>query len=208
MDNIGRNSGNNAPVNPFFPPGYVLLLGSRSPRRAEILAKTDIPFKTVDIDFDENASGLKDPVDLARAKSRAYAEPLRPHEILLTADTVVRLDGEILGKPADREEARKMLERLSGRVHEVESGVCLRSPADEICFSEITRVRFRLLSPKEISYYLRHYRPWDKAGAYGIQEWIGLAAVCGLEGDYYNVMGLPACRTLLELQRLIPGTIK
>ena len=182
-------------INPQLPENFMLLLGSRSPRRHEIIRRMDIPYKVVDIPFDESKANTREPLALAKAKNLAYTQALLPGEMLLTADTVVRVDGRILGKPRTEAQAREMLRLLSGREHTVETGVCLRTAEKTNCFSEITRITFKTLHPAEIDYYIRRYRPFDKAGAYGIQEWIGLTGIVSIQGDYYNVMGLPAAKT-------------
>jgi len=195
-----RHFGNFDGINPFFPPDFLLLLGSQSPRRKEIVAKMDLPYRIVHIPFDESAAGTSDPVELAQGKNKAFREPLPPHHVLLTADTVVRLGDDILGKPSSIAEAKEMLRRLSGRTHTVETGVCLRDHSRMECFSEMTEIVFKPLAPDEIDYYAENYRPLDKAGAYGIQEWIGLIGIQSLRGDYYNVMGLPAARVWEKLR--------
>ncbi len=170
----------------------ILLLGSRSPRRKELIRQTGIPFRPVDIVFDENTLGqVNDPLALARAKNHAYGQPLHPDEILLTADTLVMLDGQVLGKPRDTRQAVSMLEQLAGREHRVVTGVCMRSKDDEHCFADTARVRFGPLHREEICHYVQNYMPLDKAGAYGIQDWIGLIGIEAVEGSFYTVMGLP-----------------
>lgn len=136
---------------------------------------------------------------LAQLKSRAYPFPLSERDILLTADTVVIVDGAILGKPADEAQACGMLRRLSGRTHRVVTGVTLRSSEQMRSFSVGSDVRFRTLTDEETAYYVKKYRPLDKAGAYGIQEWIGYVAIEGIGGSFYNVMGLPVQRLYVEL---------
>lgn len=138
---------------------------------------------------------------IARHKASAAPNPTGD-EILVTADTVVVLDGEALGKPADEAEAFRMLRELSGRMHSVYTGVCLRTAKETLSFTERTDVFFRHLTNEEIHYYIEHYRPFDKAGAYGIQEWIGMVGVDRIEGCYYNVMGLPVARLYEHLCRL------
>ncbi len=189
-------------MNPPFE-NFVLLLGTRSPRRRQLIEGMDIPFRTVEIAFEEEKYPEKEVVALAKAKNLSYTTPLRNHEILLTADTLVISDDEILGKPRNENEAIRMLERLSGKTHRVETGVCLRSAKEMRCFKEQTLIRFKRFSDEEIRYYVKHYRPLDKAGAYGIQEWLGLIGVEKIEGDYYNVMGLPTAKLWDALLRMI-----
>lgn len=176
-----------------------LILGSKSPRRRELLAGLDIPFEVVDINADERCPAeLKAgdiPLYISRAKARAYAKPLHTDELLITADTIVWCDGHMLGKPADEADARHMLRALSGRTHQVYTGVTLRyADGREESFVDATDVTFRVLTEAEIDYYVSRYRPLDKAGAYGIQEWIGYIGCTSLHGSYFNVMGLPVER--------------
>ena len=173
-----------------------VILASASPRRRMLMEGLDIPLEIVSgIDADESVPpGLeaeKIPVHLARRKAEAARHLMKDDSILLTADTIVVLDGEVIGKPADEEDARRMLRRLSGRDHRVITGVCLRSKEKEKCFSAESKVFFGELTGEEIDYYVNTYRPFDKAGSYGIQEWIGYVSVERIEGSFYNVMGLP-----------------
>ncbi len=185
----------------------LLLLASKSPRRRELLAQLGIPFTLVDIDVDERLSTpLPAPQvaeTLALRKAAGYQAPLAADEVLVTADTVVVHQDEVLGKPHDRPEAIRMLQSLSGCAHQVYTGVCLRSSTRSVSFTECTQVHFRNLSDGEIAYYVDHYRPFDKAGAYGIQEWIGMVGIARIEGCFYNVMGLPVARLYRELQMLV-----
>lgn len=182
-----------------------IILGSNSPRRKELLAALDIDF-TVDTgnNFEE---GFKDgtpardyPVLMAEGKSHGFHRPLAVDEILITADTVVLCEGEILGKPHSREGAVRMLRLLSGKRHEVLTAVTVRSASREETFTDSTIVEFKILSEREISYYIDKYRPYDKAGAYGIQEWIGYIGITRIEGSFYNVMGLPVLPLYERLQ--------
>lgn len=175
-----------------------LILGSQSPRRRELLAGLDVDFTVVTIDADEtypdHLQGGDISLYIACAKAHAYANHLRPDEVLLTSDTIVWCADSMLGKPKDRADAVRMLHLLSGRTHQVFTGVCLMSPAPEFenrSFVVRTDVTFRQLTDAEIDYYVDTYQPFDKAGAYGIQEWIGYVACERLEGSYFNVMGLP-----------------
>jgi septum formation protein len=173
-----------------------VILASASPRRRMLIEGLDIPLEIVTgINADESFPAGMDreeiPVFLAGKKAEAAQHLLREDIILLTADTIVLLDGEMVGKPADEETAKKMLQRLSGRKHRVITGVCLRSTEKEKCFSTATDVYFGILTPEEIDYYVNTYKPLDKAGSYGIQEWIGYVSVEKIEGSFYNVMGLP-----------------
>ena len=183
---------------------YRLILASRSPRRRQLLADCGLPF-TVAADYacDEvypaDLPAGEVPVFLSRLKSEAYPEPLAAADILVTADTVVIADGLILGKPQGRVEALAMLRRLSGRCHTVTTGVTLRHPALTASFATHSDVRFRMLSDEEIAYYVDTFGPYDKAGAYGIQEWIGCVGVERIEGSFYNVMGLPVQQLYVRL---------
>lgn len=183
-----------------------LLLASKSPRRRQLLAETGLPVECVTIDVDEHLDSPLPPAEvaehLARRKAAAFTkENIDDDSVLVTADTVVVLDGRVLGKPATRDEAVAMLRSLSGRCHTVYTGVCLRSHDDEVSFTESTKVHFRELTDKDIDYYVDNYRPYDKAGAYGIQEWIGMVGVERIEGCYYNVMGLPVARLYETLSK-------
>lgn len=184
-----------------------LLLASASPRRRELLGGLDIPFRVVSVgEVDEVwPSKLKAgeiPLHIARLKMNAYKQPLCVGEVLITADTIVWADGVVLGKPQGREEACQMLRHLSGKVHQVYTAVCLRSRIDETDFVAVTDVTFAPLSEQQIAYYVDHYRPFDKAGAYGIQEWIGYVGVTHINGSYFNVMGLPVQKLHAALQVL------
>lgn len=184
-----------------------LLLASKSPRRRQLLNELQLPLQFVDIDADEH---LPHPVAasqaaeaIARIKAEAFRQPLASGQVLVTADTVVVLDEQVLGKPRNRQEALAMLRSLSGRTHQVYTGVCLRTAERQHSFTECTHVAFRVMAEQELEHYVDHYGPYDKAGAYGIQEWIGMVGIERIEGCYYNVMGLPVARLYKELQRLV-----
>ena len=183
---------------------YIFTLASASPRRRELLKGLDIDF-TVEPGKDEKeaySEGMPHteiPEFLARHKSESFHRELVPHEVLITADTLVFLDEKILGKPHNPEEARQMLRALSGRTHTVTTGMALRTRERIHTFSDTTEVDFRPLADSEIDYYIRTYRPFDKAGAYGIQEWIGYTGITAIRGSYFNVMGLPVQRLYTEL---------
>lgn len=181
-----------------------LILASQSPRRRQLLTEAGIEFDLAprfecEESFPATMAAGEVAEYLSALKSEAYPESLGERDILLTADTVVIACGRILGKPADRAEAIEMIALLSGCEHEVITGVTLRSAADRHSFSVRTKVRFRELRQEEIEYYVDHYRPMDKAGAYGIQEWIGYVGIEGIEGSFYNVMGLPVQRLYTAL---------
>lgn len=181
-----------------------LILASQSPRRRQLLTEAGIEFDLAprfecEESFPATMAAGEVAEYLSALKSEAYPESLGERDILLTADTVVIACGRILGKPADRTEAIEMIALLSGCEHEVITGVTLRSAADRHSFSVRTKVRFRELRQEEIEYYVDHYRPMDKAGAYGIQEWIGYVGIEGIEGSFYNVMGLPVQRLYTAL---------
>lgn len=190
--------------------GWKILLGSGSPRRSELLTMMDIPFKKVAVKDVDETYPLSLPPDmvpqyLSKIKSDAYRSILQNGQILITADTVVILDDKILGKPIDRKDALTMLKNLSGNTHRVVTGVTLASVSDCVSFSETTYVHFLDLSSDEIEYYVDRYHPFDKAGSYGIQEWIGSVAISRIDGCFYNVMGLPTStlhRRLLEFAAL------
>lgn len=187
---------------------YDLILASRSPRRRQLLADCGLEFSLAG-DYEVVEEYPRDlPADevaafLSRLKSEAYPEPLGGKDILITADTVVIADGRILGKPDGRETALDMLRSLSGRSHSVITGVTLRNGSRSRTFDSRTKVFFKQLSDEEIDYYVDRYRPYDKAGAYGIQEWIGYVAIERIEGSFYNVMGLPVQKLLTELEIFI-----
>lgn len=188
---------------------YRLILASQSPRRRQLLADSGLNFELApryecEEIYPPTLRAAEVPRYLSQLKSAACPLPLGERDILLTADTVVVLDGEILGKPRDREEAIRMLGRLSGRRHTVITGVTLRTHSRRRSFSVRSDVRFRPLTQEEIVYYVDTFRPLDKAGGYGIQEWIGYAAIERIGGSFFNVMGLPIQRVYTELNQFIP----
>ena len=185
-----------------------LVLASQSPRRRQLLQDAGIEFSLAprfecEESYPESLPAAEVAEYLSRLKSEAYPEVLGEGEILLTADTVVVAKEQVLGKPADRSEAIEMIEMLSGSEHEVVTGVTLRSKERMVSFSALSKVRFRVLSREEIEYYVDTYSPMDKAGAYGIQEWIGYVGIESIEGSFYNVMGLPVQRLYCELEKFI-----
>lgn len=187
---------------------YRLLLASQSPRRRELIAGSGIPFTLTEKyaceeHYPATLAAEEVPAYLSRLKSEAYPTPLQPNDILLTADTVVILEGEVLGKPKDREDALRMVARLTGNRHTVVTGVTLRTSERIETFSAESDVWFRALSAEEIAYYVDTYRPFDKAGSYGIQEWIGYVGIERIDGSFYNVMGLPIQRLYVELEKFI-----
>lgn len=182
----------------------MILLASKSPRRRELLTLLNIPFSTVEIkdveeSYDEDMSPEEIPQYLSRLKAAAYKDSLHESDILITADTIVVLDNKILGKPKDLEEACEMLRSLSGKIHQVITGVTITTKKSSVTFSTVTEVKFSNLSESEIEYYVYNFKPLDKAGAYGIQEWIGAVGVESINGSFYNVMGLPVHRLHKEL---------
>lgn len=185
---------------------YHIILASNSPRRKELLRGLDIAFDVrVQPDIAEDYPADIAPADVAtyisREKANAYKDTIAENELIITADTVVIVGNEILGKPHDDAEAKEMLHKISGRKHQVVTGVCLTTTEKQRCFSVSTDVTFKNLKEEEIDYYIETYSPLDKAGAYGIQEWIGYIGVTALEGSYFNVMGLPVQRIWEELNR-------
>lgn len=184
---------------------YHIVLASNSPRRQALLASLDIPFEVrvlpdIEENYPKNLSVSKIPEYIAAEKAEAYRTQMADNELIITADTVVILGQEALGKPADADDACRMLRALSGRTHQVTTGVCLTTKERQKRFSVTTNVTFGNLTEEEIRHYVTKYKPFDKAGAYGIQEWIGYIGVIGLEGSYYNVMGLPIQRIYTELK--------
>jgi len=184
-----------------------IILASNSPRRRELLAGLGLPFEVrvlqgIDESYPADLPVADVALYIAGLKADAYRPTLAPDELVITADTVVIVDDEILGKPTGEADAARMLRLLSGRTHQVTTGVCMLTTTAQRRFAVTTDVTFRQLSDAEISYYIDHYRPFDKAGAYGIQEWIGYVGVTCLHGSYYNVMGLPVQRIYQALCEL------
>ncbi|WP_101358887.1 Maf family nucleotide pyrophosphatase [Raineya orbicola] len=175
--------------------GIEIILASASPRRRQLLAGLDIEFevktKEVSEDFSDEMPANQVPLYLAQKKAESFEAELQKNQLIIAADTIVSIEGKILNKPNSLQEARTMLEMLSGKMHKVITGVCLLSRQKKELFADITQVYFRSLSNAEIDYYVEHYKPFDKAGSYGAQEWLGMIAIERIEGSYFNVMGLP-----------------
>ena len=185
---------------------YEILLASNSPRRRELLAGLDIDYRVtalpeVDESYPDTLSGEEIPLYISQEKAAAYRRFMKDNTLLITADTIVWLDGKVYGKPRDIADAKAMLQALSGKTHTVITGVTLTSLQKQISVTVSTEVTFAALGDDEIDYYVEKYRPLDKAGAYGVQEWIGYIGVTGLKGSYYNVMGLPIQRLYTELKK-------
>ena len=183
---------------------YKVLLASNSPRREELLRGIDIDFEVkvlpdIDESYPDNIPSEEIAEFVAIKKAKPYAASLHEDELLLTADTIVLLEDTVLGKPANKKEAKQMLRQLSGKTHRVITGVCLTSTKKQTSFSATSDVEFGKLTDQEIEYYVEHYSPMDKAGAYGVQEWIGYVAVKHINGSYYNIMGLPIQRVYREI---------
>jgi septum formation protein len=175
---------------------YKIILASNSPRRKELLAGLDLKYEVktlpnVEEIYPDNLWKEEIPVHIARLKAEAYKEKMQENTLLITADTIVWLNGNVYGKPADKKEAKEMLRILSGKTHEVITGVCITSYRLQKTFYAVSQVKFASLDGDEIDYYVEKYKPYDKAGAYGVQEWIGYIGVESLTGSFYNVMGLP-----------------
>lgn len=187
---------------------YHIILASNSPRRRELLGGLGIPFE-VKVLPDIEESYPKDlPVSqiaeyIAREKALAYRNLMADNDLIITADTVVIVGDEVMGKPVDADDARRMLRKLSGVAHQVTTGVCLTTKQGQRHFSVTTDVTFKTLSEEEINHYVSVYKPFDKAGAYGIQEWIGYIGVTQLNGSYFNVMGLPVQRIYTEISKIL-----
>ncbi|MEY8721514.1 Maf-like protein [Bacteroides stercorirosoris] len=186
---------------------YKVILASNSPRRKELLAGLGVDYEVrtlpdVDESYPETLQGADIPLYIAKEKADAYVAMMQPGELMITADTIVWLDGQVLGKPVDREDALRMLRTMSGRSHEVFTGVCITTTEWQRSFTAQTEVRFATLSEDEIAYYVDRFQPMDKAGAYGVQEWIGFIGVENISGSYYNIMGLPVQKLYRELLKV------
>lgn len=186
---------------------YNVILASNSPRRKELLAGLGIDFEVkvidgIDESYPHSLAAQQVAEYIAEKKAEAYRSVMDDNDLIITADTVVIVNNEILGKPTDAADAIRMLQSMASRSHHVVTGVCITSKHVHKSFSVTTEVEFAALSDDEIDYYVERYRPFDKAGAYGIQEWIGYIGVTSLSGSYYNVMGLPVQRIYTELKRL------
>lgn len=185
---------------------YKIILASGSPRRRELLAGLGLDFEIrlmadIDESFPEGLSGEEIACYISRQKAEAYKDSMATDELVITADTIVYLDGTVLGKPKDEVEAMDMLRRLSGKTHDVITGVTLLTMEERRTFAAVSHVSFATLDEEEISHYVSHFHPTDKAGAYGIQEWIGYIGVERIDGSYFNVMGLPVQRLYQELKK-------
>jgi septum formation protein len=184
-------------------PNYNYILASKSPRRQELLLSLGVNFQVITGEVEEtyplNLNKEEIPVYLAELKSKSLIKNLKENDLLITADTIVWLNGEVLGKPANKEEAVKILQKLSANEHQVITGVCLTSVHKQKSFFSISNVQFKNLSLPEIEYYVSEFSPLDKAGAYGIQEWIGYIGITRIEGSFYNVMGLPVQQLYTEI---------
>lgn len=192
---------------------YKVVLASASPRRRELMGGLDIPFVVqtlpdVDETFPKNLSGDEIPLYISKKKADAYRPMMKEDELIITADTIVWLDGKALGKPLDEEDARRMLRNMSGKRHSVFTGVTITTVKEQCSFVAQSNVSFALLNEEEIDYYIKKYKPMDKAGAYGAQEWIGYIGMENIEGSYFNVMGLPVQRLYNELKKITPMNAK
>lgn len=184
---------------------YKVILASGSPRRQQFLRELGVPFeirlKEVEEIYPEELQGAETTDFLAELKAKSMDDTLSPNEILITSDTIVWHKGKALGKPKDYDDAFIMLKTLSGNTHEVITSVCIKSLEKSDVFNETTKVTFNTLSDAEIKYYLDNYKPFDKAGSYGIQEWIGLVAIARIEGSYANVVGMPVDKVYQHLSK-------
>ena len=186
---------------------YKVILASGSARRRELMAGLGVNYEVrilpdVDESYPDTLQGEEIPLYIAKEKADAYIPMMQPDELIITADTIVWLDGKVLGKPRDREDALQMLRTMSGRTHEVFTGVCITTTDWQRSFTAQTEVRFATLSEDEIIYYVDNFKPMDKAGAYGVQEWIGFIGVENISGSYYNIMGLPVQKLYRELLKV------
>jgi len=181
-----------------------IILASASPRRRQLLEALDIDFKiktkNTDESFGNNTTIREIPCQLAQRKARAFLSEIAENQLVIAADTIVSIYDEVLNKPQNEQEATTMLQKLSGQCHEVITGVCLLSLHKEKIFYDVTKVFFKSLTEEEIAYYVKKYKPYDKAGSYGAQEWLGMIAIERIEGSYFNVMGLPVHKLYEELK--------
>lgn len=184
---------------------YQITLASNSPRRKELLTKIIPLFKIESREVEEIYPNHVKDADIATYLSQLKSKPFQPNgkDLIITADTIVIVDDLVLGKPKNHEEAKQMLTLLSGKKHKIITGVTIRTKDKTISFHDATEVQFYELKPDEIEYYIKEYKPFDKAGSYGIQEWIGCVGIKNMEGDYYNVMGLPIHKLYRKLQQFI-----
>ncbi len=186
-------------------PDYNYILASKSPRRQQLLHELGLDFqvrlKEVEEIFPEGLLPTEIPVYLAELKAKSFIHELKNEDLLITADTIVLLENKVLGKPENPKDAENLLRMLSGKEHQVISGVCLSSTTKQKSFHAVTNVQFKHLTAEEISFYVHTFRPYDKAGAYGIQEWIGYIGISHIEGSFYNVMGLPVQKLYEEIMR-------
>ena len=186
---------------------YKIVLASNSPRRRELLSGLNLEYTVrvlpdIDESYPDTLKGEEIPMYISREKAKAYRNSMAEDELIITADTVVCINEKVLGKPRTQEEAKEMLRELSGKTHQVITGVCLMTCGLQRTFSATTQVTFDVLTEDEIEFYVEKFRPLDKAGAYGVLEWIGFVGVSRLEGSYFNVMGLPVQRLYQELKKL------
>ena len=186
---------------------YKVILASASPRRRELLAGLDVEFEVralpdVDESFPSELQGGDIPLHISKKKADAYRPVMATDELVITADTIVWLDGVALGKPVDEADARRMLRNMSGKTHSVFTGVAITTKDSQRCFVAQSDVTFAQLTDDEIDYYIAKYRPMDKAGSYGAQEWIGYIGMSNIVGSYFNVMGLPVQRLYSELKEI------
>jgi septum formation protein len=184
---------------------FRIILGSASPRRQELLKSLGFQFECIPVNADETTPpelvAQEIPLYLCEHKSVSFPRQLTDNELLITADTIVWCNGKVYNNPADFEEGKQMLSSLSGKMHEVFTAVCLRSKNKKVSFFDVSKVYFKELRMEEIEYYLNRYKPYDKAGGYGVQEWIGYIAIDKIEGSFYNVMGLPVQKVYEQLMR-------
>lgn len=186
---------------------YKIVLASASPRRRELLAGLDLDFLVkslpdVDESFPETLAGGEIPLYISKKKADAYLPSMADDELVITADTIVWLYGKALGKPVDEADARRMLHNMSGKTHAVFTGVTITTKNEQRSFVAQSNVSFAVLNDDEVDYYIQKYKPMDKAGAYGAQEWIGYIGMENIEGSYFNVMGLPVQRLYSELKKI------
>jgi septum formation protein len=184
-----------------------IILASRSPRRQQLLNELGLHFEVVIKDWTESyppdLTGKEIALHVAKEKAKTFQSEIKDNEIIITADTIVWCNNRVLDKPSGRSEALKILKQISGNTHEVITAVCLLSLSNQASFCSSTKVTFAVLSEEEMNYYVDNFKPFDKAGAYGIQEWIGIAACSSIEGSYFNVMGLPVEQVYHELQKFL-----